>query len=84
LKFSWTPKRKEELDKLWDVERRMLSTISASTDIVEGKTASGIVIDDEVAKWKGEFGEDEGAKIERWVRDAMWDYEYLKARRLKT
>jgi hypothetical protein len=50
---------------------------------VEGKIASGIVIDDEVVKWKGEFGEDEGVKIERWVRGAMRDYEYLKARRLK-
>ena len=84
LKFSWTPKRKEELDKLWDVERRMLSTISASAGILEGKTANGIVIDDEVVKWKVEFGEDEGAKIERWVRGAMMDYEYLKARRLTT
>jgi hypothetical protein len=83
LKFSWTPKRKEELDKLWDVEKRMLSTISASAGILEGKTASGIVIDDEVVKWKGEFGEDEGAKIERWVRGAMMDYAYLKARRFK-
>jgi hypothetical protein len=52
LKFSWTPKRKEELDKLCDVEKRMLSTISASSGIVEGKIASGIVIDDEVVKWK--------------------------------
>ena len=84
LKFSWTPKRKEELDKLWDVERRMLSTISASAGILEGKTANGIVIDDEVMKWKIEFGEDEGAKIERWVRGAMMDYEFLKARRLTT
>jgi hypothetical protein len=57
LKFSWTPKRKEELDKLWDVERRMLSTISASAGIVKGKTASGIVIEEEVAKWMVEFGE---------------------------
>ncbi|KAE9367517.1 hypothetical protein N431DRAFT_561474 [Stipitochalara longipes BDJ] len=83
LKFSWTPKSKEELDKMWDVERRMLSTISASAGIVEGKTSKGLDVDEETKKWKVEFGEVEGTRIEKWVRDAMPDYEYLKSRRLR-
>lgn len=83
LKFQWSAKSKEELDKMWNVERRMLSTISSSTGIVEGKTSKGLVLEEEVQKWKVEFGEEEGGKIERWVRDAMPDYEYLKAKRLR-
>jgi hypothetical protein len=30
-----------------------------------------------------EFGEEEGAKIKKWVRDAMPEYEYVRAERLK-
>jgi hypothetical protein len=83
LKFSWSPKSKEELDKIHPVEKRMLSTISASAGIVEGKTSRGVDINEEVKKWKVEFGDEEGGKTEKWVRDAMPDYEYLKARRLR-
>ena len=61
----------------------MLSTLSASTGIVEGKTSNDLDIDKEVKKWKVEFEEEGGAHIEKWVRDAMPDYEYLKSRRLR-
>jgi hypothetical protein len=83
LRFEWNAKSKKDLDKMWNVERRMLSTISNSTGIVEGKTSMGLVVEEEVRKWKTEFGEEEGGKIERWVMEAMPDYEYLKAKRLK-
>jgi len=55
LKFSWNPKNKEEMNKIWNAGRRMLSTIPNSTRIVEGKTSKGLVLDDEVRKWKVEF-----------------------------
>lgn len=61
----------------------MKSTIMASSGIVEGKSAQYIDIDQEAQKWKVEFGVDEGKKMEGWVRAAMPDYEYLKAKRLK-
>jgi hypothetical protein len=83
LKFQWKPAGEDELAKLGPEARRMKSTISASGGIVEGKTSVGIDIDVEAGKWKKEFGEVEGAKIERWVRAAMGDYEYLRERRLK-
>ncbi|PMD54964.1 uncharacterized protein K444DRAFT_666901 [Hyaloscypha bicolor E] len=41
--------------------------------IVEGKTSKGLVLDDEVRKWKVDFGEEERANIEKWVRDAIPD-----------
>jgi hypothetical protein len=37
LKFSWNPKNKKEMDKMWNAGRRMLSTIPNSTRIVEGR-----------------------------------------------
>lgn len=83
LKFEWTPTGEDELKKMGNAERRMRSTISASGGIVEGKTAEGIDVDVEAVKWKEEFGEEEGKKIERWVRKAMPDYEYMKEKRLR-
>jgi hypothetical protein len=51
----------------------MLSTIPNSTRIVEGKTSKGLVLDDEVRKWKVDFREEERANIEKWIRDAIPD-----------
>ncbi|KAH8682788.1 hypothetical protein BGZ60DRAFT_398738 [Tricladium varicosporioides] len=83
LRFSWDSMANEEVEKMWKVEKRMKSTIIASSGIVEGKTAQNINIEEEAKKWKVEFGEEEGEKIERWVRAALHDYEYLKARRFR-
>jgi len=83
LKFSWEPAREEELSKMPGRERRMRSTMSASTGIMEGKTSINLDVDDEARKWRLEFGEEEGEKIEKWVRAAMPDYEYMKAKRLR-
>jgi hypothetical protein len=54
LKFCGT-RRKEEMDKMWNAERRLLSTIPNSIRIVEGKPSNGLVLDDEVRKWKVGF-----------------------------
>ena len=83
LKFAWTAAGDEELDKMSKSMRRMRSTIDTSTGIVEGKTAANLNIDEEVRKWREEFGEEEGRKMERWVRAAVPDYEYMRARRLR-
>jgi hypothetical protein len=82
LKFSWEPVSKEKLDKMPRTERRMRLTLSASAGIVEGKISINFDIDEEAKKWRLEFGEEEGEKIEKWVRAAMPDYEYMKAKRL--
>ena len=83
LRFSWASASKEELDKMQGPERRMRSTLSASEGIIEGKTSTNLNIDEEAKKWRAEFGEEEGEKIEKWVRAAMPDYEYMKAKRLR-
>ncbi|KAI8628352.1 hypothetical protein F5Y19DRAFT_476756 [Xylariaceae sp. FL1651] len=82
LKFSWDKASQDKLDKLRSSEKRMLSSILASSGVDKGKVAGSIDIDKEAEKWKSEFGEDGGSKLERWVRDAMPDYEYLRSKRL--
>ena len=84
LRFSWAPATQEQLAGYSnDTHRRMLSTLSASAGVVSGKTTEGLDIDLEAKKWKQEFGEEMGDKIEGWVRAAIPDYEFMKARKLR-
>jgi hypothetical protein len=83
LKFSWKPASMEQLDKMPEFAKRILSSLHASAGILEGKTSNNIDIDEEAKKWRIEFGEEEGDKIEKWARAAMPDYEYMKAKRLR-
>jgi hypothetical protein len=83
LKFSWDPVPNEQLEKMSMPEKRMKSTIAASAGIVKGKAAVNLDIAEEATKWKAEFGEEEGRKIENWVRAAMPDYEYMRGKRLR-
>jgi hypothetical protein len=83
LKFKWEPVSQETIEKQAKGVQRYLSTIQASTGIVKSKISAGIDINVEAQKWREEFGEQHGRKMEQWVRDAMPDYEYLKAKRLR-
>jgi hypothetical protein len=58
-----------------------MGTLNASTGIQTDKLSAGINIDAEAKKWKAEFGEYSGREIEKKVREAMGDYEWLKSRR---
>ncbi|KAK2734496.1 hypothetical protein FQN57_001660 [Myotisia sp. PD_48] len=84
LKFKWDPISTEEKQKRYnDMEKRMLSTLNESTGIMKDKIASNIDIEAESVKWKKEFGEIDGQKMYNWVKEAMPDYEYLKARKIR-
>ncbi|KAF2729298.1 hypothetical protein EJ04DRAFT_396098, partial [Polyplosphaeria fusca] len=82
VKFEWSAAKQEEVEEMNHFEKRLLDTISASTGIVPGKTAQGIVIEDEKAKWREEFGELVGGKLGVWVEDAIEDYEWMRKWRL--
>ncbi|KAI1321532.1 hypothetical protein F5Y16DRAFT_416880 [Xylariaceae sp. FL0255] len=82
LKFTWDEATPDQVAKLPKVEQRMLSSLNASKGIDTSKLSTGINIDAEAVKWREEFGEEDGRKLEGWVRDAMDDYEYLLARRM--
>ena len=82
LKFSWEATSSDELAQMSKMERRMRSTISASTGILKEKASMDLSIDSEMSKWATEFGQEEAEKLAGWVKAAMPDYEYLRARRL--
>jgi hypothetical protein len=84
LQFTWSPASEQELAQIPSrIEKRMLSNILASSGVMKERISADLDIDTEARKWREEFGERAGGKIEKWVRDAMPDYEYMKAKRLR-
>ena len=85
LKFEWEPVT-NDLDQNYppsDIGRRMLSTLNESSGILLEKTSTSIDIGMEAKTWREEFGEKIGRHMEKLVRAAMPDYEYMKARSLR-
>jgi hypothetical protein len=82
LQWEWYPIPEEKQDQIGFVEKRMRKTVNDSSGILKGKTMEGVVLEEEIEQWKAEWGEGEGAKIERWVLADMGDYEFLRERKL--
>ncbi|KAF7590780.1 hypothetical protein BBP40_002396 [Aspergillus hancockii] len=79
LRYEWEPS--SQTRPLWAQAFR--TTLDSSTKIIATKVAGDIEIDEEVKKWREEFGEEDGRMIEKYVRAAMPDYEFLKSKRLR-
>ncbi|KIW60713.1 hypothetical protein, variant 2 [Exophiala xenobiotica] len=83
-RYEWPAATAVEHAGMSFIEKRMKSSLLASKGIVrEGKTAVGLDIEEETKKWEDEFGGLEAGKIRRWVYDALPDYEFLRAARLR-
>ncbi|KAB5554880.1 hypothetical protein GE09DRAFT_1239224 [Coniochaeta sp. 2T2.1] len=82
VKTEWEPMSEKELKKNTPRAQRMLSTLLASSGLRQDKLARGVDIAVEAAKWREEFGEEGGTELERYVRESMPDYEYIRERRL--
>ncbi|KAM5457390.1 hypothetical protein MaudCBS49596_000585 [Microsporum audouinii] len=82
LCFSWTPATVNQKTQMDPFTKRYLSTLLASGGIVQGKTSTTIDLEKEAKKWRTEFGDRAGRRIERLVKEAMPDYKFLKSRRL--
>ncbi|RYP81382.1 hypothetical protein DL769_001999 [Monosporascus sp. CRB-8-3] len=83
VRFTWDKVPQEAIEKMPSTHQRMLSSLIASDKVDTSKLAGNIDIAKEAIKWRSEFGEEAGAKLEKWVRDAMPDYEYLHSKRLR-
>jgi hypothetical protein len=79
LRYEWEPA--EQVRPLWSQAFR--TTLDSSTTINTDKTAGDIDINEEVGKWRDEFREEDAQMIEKYVRAAMLDYEFLKSKRLR-
>lgn len=82
LAFSWTPATNQELLQMDTATKRYLDTLLGSGKIMKDKTSDNIDIEMQSKQWKTEFGEAAATRIEQLVREAMPDYEMLKANRL--
>ncbi|KAK1147629.1 hypothetical protein N8T08_000971 [Aspergillus melleus] len=95
IKFEWDTKpatkdigaqnlldTSTEQRTLWSPEAAgiMVSTLTGSSGIIKSKTPDVVDIAVEATKWREEFGQETADMLEKRVRDAMPDYEYLKAR----
>ncbi|EAQ92059.1 hypothetical protein CHGG_00294 [Chaetomium globosum CBS 148.51] len=83
LRFEWEKATEEKLQSMTPAGRIMLSSLNSSCGVDKGKVAGAVDIDAEAAKWRVEFGEEGGRNLEQWVREAMPDYLYLHAKRLR-
>ncbi|KAF2128281.1 hypothetical protein P153DRAFT_386408 [Dothidotthia symphoricarpi CBS 119687] len=86
LKFSWNAKyTSEELQQHKNQDPRhhaFMATVDTSSGILKGKAPSHVDIEAEIQKWQEEFDEITCAKLEKWVRAATTDYEYLRSKKL--
>jgi hypothetical protein len=82
LKFNWKPMESDELENIDPEFLRMKDTLHTSDGERQDKAAAGLVLEEEAVKWRQEFGDAEAAKLVKWVRAAMPDYDYMWARRL--
>jgi hypothetical protein len=83
LKLRWDPLTEDQLDALPRVAVKMSKTLNASAGVLADKMSNDVDIDSEAINWRREFGEVRGSEMEDWVRSAMADYEYMRARRLQ-
>ncbi|KAJ4247464.1 hypothetical protein NW762_013139 [Fusarium torreyae] len=82
LRFSWEKASEEALSTMNARSRMMLSSLNDSDKVDLSKVAGDIDISEEAVKWRKEFGDENGDKLESWVREAMPDYEYMRSKRL--
>ena len=86
LQYTWSEASDNERAAKEAAMRRMLSTLDASAGITvdPSKLAKNVgSVEDHLPKWKNEFGDKMAEKLRRAVEDAMDDYEFLRARRLR-
>ncbi|KAK4141551.1 uncharacterized protein C8A04DRAFT_14036 [Dichotomopilus funicola] len=84
LRFNWQKASAEEMEKLNPMHRAMVGSIMGSEKVDLSKVAGEeLDIAAEAEKWRVEFGEEVGRRMEGEVRGMMGDYEVLRAARLR-
>jgi hypothetical protein len=79
VQYQWEERQEEN-----PLKASFLSTINGSTGIVKGLDSKGLDVQREKGKWREQFGEEASEELERLVREAMGDYEYLLSKRTRS
>lgn len=82
LRFSWDKLPQAVVDELHPMVRGAHGSLNASDKVDLGKVAGEVDIAAEAVKWRADFGEDAAKRLERHVRDAIPDYEYMRSKRM--
>ncbi|KAL2820928.1 hypothetical protein BDW59DRAFT_181362 [Aspergillus cavernicola] len=86
VKFTWQPEDSSHSANGADhksPEAVMMETLNRSTSLLKERTPDTVDITLERKKWEVELGESLAKRMEKWVKDAMPDYNYLWSRRLR-
>lgn len=79
-RYEW---RKAQLENSYDRESEYQDVLTQSESILPGKGSDIVKLEDEIPKWKAEFGEERANLLLELVDDAMSDYEYLSERSIR-
>ncbi len=83
LCFSWNRASEQELKVMSKNTKVMRAFLDGRSKIDASKVAGNIDIDAEAVKWRSEFGEEGGRKLEGWAKSMMPDYLALHVKRLR-
>ena len=81
--YSWPKASEDELSQMPQLVAGIKKTLLGSDGVITGMDARNIRLEDEVRKWKDEFGEETAVFLKELVNRAMPHYEYLHERRLR-
>ncbi|KAF2232910.1 hypothetical protein EV356DRAFT_419405, partial [Viridothelium virens] len=77
VRYEWSSMTEKEMQMQYEGEAIFLDTLLGSEGVVEGKGSNGLRVEDELQKWKSEFGEERAEILRHMVESAMGDYEFL-------
>ncbi|KAF3036771.1 hypothetical protein E8E11_006062 [Didymella keratinophila] len=82
VRTSWDAVAEKEQEEMHAIERRMKDTLLASNGVIVSKLSSKSVdVEVEKEKWATEFGMALAQRLEKLVKQAMVDYQWLYERR---
>lgn len=82
LLFSWERVPGEEMERISAMERDAQLSLYGSEKVDLGKVGGRIDVEEEAVKWREEFGDETGRRLEGLVKACMDDYEYMRSKRL--
>jgi hypothetical protein len=82
LLFSWEKTPQEVVNSMPPFVQHMLGSLNSSEKVDLSKVGGDIDVSQEAVKWRDEFGDEHGRKLEKYVRAAIDDYEYMRSKRL--
>ncbi|RAL13540.1 uncharacterized protein BO97DRAFT_342806 [Aspergillus homomorphus CBS 101889] len=82
VRFAWQETQARR-DGHASAEAVMMVTLDHSTSLLKDKTPAMVDVRAEKRKWEAEFGGELAARMEKWVENAMPDYNYLYSKRLR-